>query len=576
MNRTKTNIKYSPIAFGALALLAAYAGVASAASPADLNSGLKSRELTFTRSDGQVILPASVGVIDSDINIKQSNVTVQKVQIEGNKIFSSEELQGLFSEILGNTYTTKQLQVVAGRINLYYRTKGYPITRTLISVDPKEKETLIINVVEAKYAKVVAKGEAAEAKRGPMRFINESIVPGFWVSGSTLERTSLLIDDQPGMKANPIVSPGEEFGTSDLTMQVERKNFYDGRIGWDNAGSRYTGANRLALDFNLNSPFLFGDRISLKARTSNENLKAGEVSYDLPLNGKGLRGEIAVGKTDYTLGADASDTNSYGESTYERIRFSYPLIRSQLQNVFLSAGFEHRKLSDYRNDEFGFNPVDEPAINSQSRTAKVVPLQVRFDRRDLLGGGGITYGALGASYGKISLDTNAALVNSNEGIAGSYQKYNFDIARIQRLPAMFSLYGRFSAQMTGSKPLDSSELITLGGPDGVRAYPTLEGAASKGQIIQTELRYTFKPDWSALAFYDIAKSRNSITVERGVNQGLVLSEKRTLSGYGLGLRQQSKSWDMDATVAWRERGGEVLSEDKDTDPKFFVRVGYKF
>lgn len=566
MKNQQKNLNLSALTIASLVLLS---NLSQAATPLPdsgqaLSKTLETKELTFTRSDGTVIAPAAVGVVDADVNIKFENVTVQKVVITGNTIFTSEELQNLFSGVIGNTYTKQQLQVVAARINLYYRSNGFPITRTLLSIDAADKNALLINVVEGKFAKVTVVGEQSESDNGPKRFVNEAITPGFPISSTSLERATLLIDDLPGMKAAPILRPGADFGTTDLTMQVERINSYDGRIGWDNAGSRYTGSNRVSLDFNLNSPFIFGDRIGLRVRTSNERLRAGELSYELPLTSDGWRAELAAGKVDYRLGADQYPSVAYGTATYERLRFAYPLIRSQVQNVYLTLGFEHKKLSDNRDAE-GF----EAGIFTQTRTVKSIPLQVRFDRRDTFGGGGITYGALGVTNGRISLDSNAKQLDINSGTEGSYQRYNFDIARVQRLPDLFSLYVRYGIQGSGSRNLDPSEFMSLGGPDGVRAYPTLEGAARRSQVFQSELRYLVQPQWTGYVFYDYGRSSNPESLT-------FLASTRTLSGYGVGLRQQSKEWDFDASVSWRDKGGIVSSEDKDRDPRYFVRLGYKF
>jgi hemolysin activation/secretion protein len=568
-----SKFKYSVIALVASVVVGnqVYAAVDSGQA---LSTTLGSKELTFTRDDGKVVSPSVVGVKDEDVAITLSNVTVEKVSVSGNTVFTSEQLEGLFSEIIGNTYTPNQLQVVAARVNFLYKKNGYPIVRTLITVDKNNNKTLQIKVIEAKLANVKVVGEQAESDNGPIRFVNAAVTPGFPVSSQTVERASLLIDDLPGMRATPIIKPGPEFSTSDLLMQVERVNSFDGRIGYDNAGSRFTGQDRLSLDFNLNSPFMFGDRLGFKAKVSNEHLRAGEIFYELPISSDGWRAELAAGRVKYQIANIVPDTSSYGDATYERLRFSYPLVRSQLRNIYASVGIEHRKLQDHQDDVTGF--IDQggtPVINQQSKTGYSVPFQLRFDNRDYLNGGGLTYGAVGVTVGRVKLDDNALTVasvnNPSAGSSSNYQKYNLDIARIQRLIDTVTLFARYSIQTSGSNNLDSYDLIALGGPDGVRAYPVFEGAARKGQILQTEFRYQFQPAWTSFVFYDVAQGKNPVTV-------INTRENRTLSGYGLGLRQQSKTWDLDATVAWRITGGDVQSEDRNKDPRFFVKVGYKF
>jgi len=71
---------------------------------------------------------------------------------------------------------------------------------------------------------------------------------------------------------------------------------------------------------------------------------------------------------------------------------------------------------------------------------------------------------------------------------GSYNKLLLDVARIQSLPADFSLFIRGSVQ-TSSKNLDSSEGFGIGGMSGVRAYAGDAAFGNIGWLAQTELRY---------------------------------------------------------------------------------------
>lgn len=487
----------------------------------------------------------------------EGEVQIQSIEISGNTIFSSDVLLPLFEGVKDKKYTGKQLEEVAARINRYYRDNGYPLVRAIVSVAALKKNTLSINVVEGKFGQVSASGEASTAENGSVQYLSK-MTKGEFIKSDNLERAALILDDLPGMQAYPIIRPGQNVGEGDLVMQVERKNFYDGRIGYDNAGSRDTGKDRISANVNFNSPFMFGDRLSLRTSYTNEDLFNGGIDYEVPLGGDGLRALVGVARTSYSLGGQYVSLNGKGTADVQTIRLSYPLIRSQANNLYLSAGFVNKDLKDEQ------GPVASREYRNKSSHS--VPVSLQFDARDAFGGGGITFGAITSTSGQLKLESPLALsedagVNSN----GHFQKWNLDLARIQRLPDNFSFYARYSLQHA-NKNLDNSEGFATGGPNGVRAYPTIDALGSKGYIVQTELRYQVETNWTSFVFYDAATAKSVDS----------LNYKRHLSGFGVGLRHDSRDWDMEGTLAWRAQGGPVVSEAQDRDPRFWLRVGYKF
>jgi len=91
-----------------------------------------------------------------------------------------------------------------------------------------------------------------------------------------------------------------------------------------------------------------------------------------------------------------------------------------------------------------------------------------------------------------------------------FTKFNVQFARVQMLPADFSVALSATGQWT-SQSLLASEQIGLGGPDFGRAYDTSEVSGDKGIDGLVELRYTpaLPQDWirstQFFAYYDIGK-----------------------------------------------------------------------
>ena len=170
------------------------------------------------------------------------------------------------------------------------------------------------------------------------------------------------------------------------------------------------------------------------------------------------------------------------------------------------------------------------------------------------------------------VDLNGAFAATDAATAqtaGHFNKYNLDIARIQKLPGDFALYGRYSAQWT-SQNLDSSERFGLGGIYGVRAYPLGEGMGDRGWLGQIELRYLAGP-YTPFVFYDAGRSDTNARPWDTAS-----STSRSIAGGGAGVRVDYKQWSIDSTLAWRTRGGPASADTSDRSPRLWFMATYSF
>lgn len=314
---------------------------------------------------------------------------------------------------------------------------------------------LRLQVLEGRYGQVRAEGDpklaaAAQDYLRPLR-------GGEVIESAPLERAALLLSDLPGVTATPSIRPGPDLGAGDLPVQVQRGDRVNGSVGLDNQDNRYTGQYRANASLAVNSPFLAGDQITVRAQGTSEDLYFGDVGYSLSLGSAGLPGQVGYGDTGYQPGKDFSDLDARGTAQVASAGLRYPLVRSQSRNLTLGVDFQHKKLrDDYR-----------AADVRQNKSSNRVPFSAQFDLRDGLGGG-VTYGALNWTVGHLNLGGALAEADSlTARSAGHFSTVNLDIARLQSLAPRWSLYGRFGGQWTRDN-LDSSEDFGPGGPAGVR------------------------------------------------------------------------------------------------------------
>lgn len=468
-------------------------------------------------------------------------VTLSGITFSGNNLYSADELLAVVADTLGTPQDLAGLRHIANRISSFYRNNDYPFARALIPQQSMDDGVLQLVIYEGLYGTVATSGDAAlVAKAQP--FLGR-LQPGTPIQGATLERATLLLGDLPGISLVPIMRPGSEPGTGNLDVRVSSTPRFGGGIGIDNHGSRYSGAVRGSLDLFANRLLLLGDQLTLRGIYSQEDLWLGQAAYALPLGTSGLKGRFSYARTEYDLRAPYSGFTGVADIFSSTL--SYSLVRSQRSNLLTSVTYQYKEMDD----RFG-------GSSYQKKRSHSVPVALQFDHRDGLGGGGVSYGSLTLTPG--SLDNNAP-----GAVDGSFFYSNLHLARIQALPYNLTLFVSARGQWTDDE-LDSSESFTLGGANGIRAFPQGEASGARAWFSQIELRYRYQ-NLTPYVFYD-AGQRLSYRND----------ERRTLSGGGPGIRYDDGRFHADAAVAFKGTGGNATSDDTQRDPRLWVNVGMRF
>lgn len=486
-----------------------------------------------------------------------AQVTLQAVSFEGNTVFSEEQLLAVLADFSGRSYDLAGLRGLTIRVSDFYQKAGYPFARAYLPPQPLNEGSLKIGVIEGRYGSVRATGDEALAT-GAHAFL-EPLKRGEVIESRLLERTSLLLEDQPGIAIAPILRPGDALGSGDLDVIMKRDRRFGGSAGVDNHGNRYSGAYRARVNLQADSPFLFGDQIDFTSLLTDEKMWLGSLAYSLPLGGSGLRARIGYAHMSYELGKEFSALDSTGIAAVSSIALTFPVVRSLKRNLTLGTTWQHKELRD-----------KQGATNTDSgKRSDSLSLRLDFDMLAGSGGRGITYGAVSWTPGRLKLDRNLALADrATARTEGNFHKLNLDVARLQAMTGRFVLYGRFSGQWA-NKNLDSSEGFGLGGPNGVRAYPVSEAYGDKGWLAQLELRH----DWGKLSpylFFDGGR------ITFNARPWDVRARNRHIAGAGMGVRYQQHGWNLDAALAWRTAGGRPESVTRDQRPRVWVTASSGF
>lgn len=275
----------------------------------------------------------------------------------------------------------------------------------------------------------------------------------------------------------------------------------------------------------------------------------------------------------YRLGQDFASLRAHGTADIGSAYLLYPLRMSRTANVQVQLNIDRKWLDDQS---------DSTGARSRKRI-NVLALGMSGDRLDATLGGGITSWSLTYALGHLRADAgDAASSVSVDPEGGRYQKLFASVSHQQdlgpRLPGWqlamqlsAQLSQRISAHGNAASRLDSSEKFSLGGLQGVRAYPQGEGSSDDGWTGTLELRRSVTPAWQLTAFLDAGEGWQ----EQPFAEGMVSRARQRLSGFGLGVSHTGAGGlFVNAALSWRMSG--APKADSDRSPRLWASMSQSF
>jgi hemolysin activation/secretion protein len=527
-------------------IVVAAGSVAAQARPPDAGTILRetdpTRSLPARARDN--VAPAEAQA-DKDTAREQARVKVTSIHIVGAKRYSEAQLQAVVQDLVGREVDFFELRRAADRIAQHYQKDGW-FARAYLPEQSLSSGAVTIAVLEAHIGEVRIEN-SDQAFRVREQIIREMLMSRQLepdaLAMAALERAALLVDDLPGINAAVVLAPGSSAGATDIVARVENTSLVQSALVMDNRGLPSTGRERLTGHLALQSPLRLGDELHALANISEGN-RFGRLGYELPVGSDGWRVGANVSALDYELGDEFRALDAHGEAVTFGFSADYPLIRSNRFDLRFTSAIEQRR---YENRALQIETSD-----SRVRAANAGLLGNRLDG---FGGGGMWMFSAQVTAGNVDLSDNELdqlLDAATARTDGDYTKYSWSVGRLQRLGDR----DRLSVNLTGqfaSDNLDSSEKLNLGGANGVRAYPELEGSGDAGWIANVEWLHTLAASWQFSVFYDLGSVRqhqNTWTSWNAGNPGL--DNGYELQGGGLSLTWTGLSGvQIDATAATR-------------------------
>jgi hemolysin activation/secretion protein len=483
---------------------------------------------------------------------------VKGFKITGATAVPNEELLELVDPWRTKFLTLADLKEAAEAITRLYRERGYPVARAYIPVQTLQDRIVEIAVLEGRLGSMQLKNsttisdERLQARMG-------QVPQGAVIEGNAIERGLLLLQDTPGVGAvSAALQPGQAVGTSDLVLALDGAPLLTGSIDLDNAGNRYTGSKRLGASLNLNNPASLGDQLTARFQGTNESLLYGRLAYRVPVGDDGLTAGASLSSSRYKLGGAFEPLDANGTARAASLFVSYPFVRSRGFNLSGTLAVERKALEDR------VDAVDESTRKSLHQlTASVSASGPLGD------GGGYSAAAL-LSTGELKFKNEIARLTDEltARSRGNFTKVAYSFSGVLPIGGSWSVLGLANGQLA-SKNLDSSEKFSLGGADGVRAYPQGEGTGDEGLLVTGELRYAVPVEGTTALQVGGFVDYGTIRLNR--NPFLDGDNKRKLSAVGLSLNwSMPNNFLIKASVA-RRLGNERSLSDSDSSYRAWLQ-----
>jgi hemolysin activation/secretion protein len=512
-------------------------------------------------------------------------VTVTGFDISGNTVFDDATLQALVADYIGKDLTLAGLYNAAAVITRYYQDHGYGIARATVPQQALEGGRIKLQVLEGRIGAVHVEGNS-HTRTGAILRQGSAVKGGDVYTDAAMERAALLVNDLPGLQSQAVLSPGTEFGTSDIAYKITEEPAYSGQLSVDDYGRPDIGRVRISGEVNVASPTGSGDRLSATVLHSEHDLlDFGALTYNLPVGSGGGRVTASYDQSRYHVTGAFSALHLAGSGKDGSLSYLYPQRRSRYSSFYWGFGFQH---------ESGVTTITVPETVTDPVTHKVVSREETVE----VAASNLNVLQLTAFYSHGFDDNSDYYVSGSLSSNGRHDDGNDSRAERAKLEVDAGYQLPFGQSWTfvtrGSSvwspdPLSDTEKFSLGGPDNLRGYPSADVRGDAGFYGSLELQRSFAPELPVAlgAFFDAGRvwSRHFDTPFTGTDPltGQQVSgvsttppEVHTLESVGAELIYQSSDKRWESRLEWAYAVGYAKPSDGNTGGHIWATFGMNF
>ncbi len=485
--------------------------------------------------------------------------------VDGNTVYTEEELMPLWEGLLGQEITLTQFYGVAAAITVRYRNDGYILTRALVPPQEIIDGVAEIEVIEGYIDNVIVEGDSS----GPAAQIEDkiaAIMDSQPLRAEVLERYLLLLNDLPSVSVQSILRPSPMTpGASELIILLEESKF-SAAVSLDNRGSRFLGPYQYGANIRIDNAFELYEstEFNLIGTAELSELMFLSVTHTQPLTSEGTTLTVIASHTATAPGSTLEVFNVEGDSDAISAAVVHPVVRTRSRNISVVGGFDFRNV-----------------------TTKILDTTDTKDRiRSVFVGGTLDFvdqfrgiSLIGAELrqGLDILDaTESGSANlSRSGGRSDFTKITAAVRRKQSLARGLSLSAAFTGQYAFSQLLASEE-CGLGGEDFGSAYDAFELSGDHCLAGRLELQYgaasesEFIESYEIYGFYDLGAVWHIDGSNRNTRESLASA------GFGARTNLIEDIWGSLELAIPLTRSPTVDRDDGQKKPRLFFSLTKRF
>lgn len=398
---------------------------------------------------------------------------LQKINFEGNTKISSEELEKLGLEVLGEDVYFDELLEVCQKVTNLYRAKGYLTSYATVPPQRIVDGVATIKIVESKVGELNIEGEKW-TREWYLRHIimgKAGLREGDVFNAKNLQRAMKEINREDYVQVQTEVERQQEGDENTaITLNVRDRFPVNLNFSYDDYGRSYTGAQRVSFLVGMDNLTGLGDKI-YGGTILSSGATGWMAGYSLPVSSYGTRLSFDFSDSHVRLGGPYKSLNVKGNAQSYFFKLTQPIIQTAKSDLIFYTGY------DYVNANTSANIAGNPLRLSNYdlnvwRSGLYGMTDDNYGR--WIGNVGVDFGMGGDGHGAIQ-DT-------------TFFKVTAGATRVQRLFARSMGIVRVNGQYSPDK-LFAAEQMQMGGPYTLRGYQPAELIGDYGVTGTVEYRF---------------------------------------------------------------------------------------
>lgn len=453
------------------------------------------------------------------VQVDRETFNVQRIDVEGNTIISTEEMRRMTAPYEGRELTPSDLTQLVNKINETYRLKGYLTSLAFVPPQDLERGVITVKVLEGMIGDMEVTGNKYFKAKVISRRIAEK--PGDSLNIPKLEKELLQINRTEPYRLKATLTPGDRTGETNVKLEVKEQQPFQVALLADNAGRPGIGTYRYGTELTDRNVTGRGDRLNARwmMGAGQQLLSSG---YTLPVGNRGAEVSALFGFSHVNVDLASLGIKNQplliGNSYNYGMLYSRPFDR---ERVWVGdVGINARRASSFFDGE-----------KTRSNDIRSATLGLNFDK----------YDRFGRSFARVQTTFAPQWLGANT----SFFKLENYATRVTRLPKNNLLILRGYSQWSPDA-LPPIEQFQLGGINSVRGYSQGLLIGDRGYNVGAEWRWPI-PMMSHISprldqrlqgalFFDYGQVFMDKS-NRNFLAGISNSKHRTsLMGAGVGLR----------------------------------------